>query len=328
MKYLVVGVFILFFVTIIFLPENSNAIGVRKSSNEATSANDLKHPKYLFLHGNIVTPSLINNDISVPEHLTEFGFYHSGWTIDEIPEVAQFATFVDVYYNETDIMKAARGHGLKVWVQLAPIFFDGYPTYRKRADYLVRWEIAKKRLEPFSDIIMAFDPLDEPFHRSKLSNQTLKLYLEEIAQLIKESFPKAKRAITFMNKTVRESSFKKIIPKKYNLFAVNYYVGNNFQSQLVEKLMIKTSHLDVNYYLIPRAFKTSNRGFGSISEAQLINQAKQAYDFAIANPKVIAIYPFVWESIFGKDDYYLGVDNLERVQEEYRKIGHAISNTR
>ncbi|WP_413663871.1 hypothetical protein ACG1BZ_23235 [Microbulbifer sp. CNSA002] len=328
MKCLATGVFISFIITLIFLPEKSNAIGILKSSNKATLAEDLKRPRHVFLHGNIVTPSLIHNDIKVPEHLTEFGFFHSGWTIDEISEVSQFTTFVDVYYNEIDIMKAARNHGLKIWVQIAPIFFDGYPTYRKRADYLERWELAKKRLEPFSDIIIAFDPLDEPFHRSKLNNQTLKLYLEEIAQLVKESFPKAKRAITFMNGTVRKSNFKKIIPKKYNLFAVNYYVGESFQQQLVEKLMVKTSHLDVNYYLIPRAFKTSNRGFGSISESKLISQAKQAYDFAIANPKVIAIYPFVWESIFGKDDYYLGVDNLERVQEEYRKIGHAISNTR
>ncbi|WP_444915125.1 hypothetical protein [Microbulbifer sp. TRSA007] len=328
MKWMLVVAYLLF----LFAPltANSNAVTAAsiKTSNKPTTAENLQSPKALLLHGNITSPIYVNPGNIVPEHLVEFGFFHSGWTIDEIAEVSQFTTFVDVYFNEIGIMKAARAHGLKVWVQLAPIFFDGYPTFRKRADYLERWEVAKKRLEPFSDIIMAFDSLDEPFHRSKLSNQTLKLYLEEIAQLVKESFPNAKRAITFMNETVRKSKFKNLIPKKYNLLGVNYYVGENFQQQLVEKLMIKTSHLDVEYYLIPRAFKTSNRGFGSISEPQIISQARQAYNFAIANPKIIAIYPFVWESIYGKDDYYLGVDNLERVQEEYRKIGHAISNSK
>ncbi|WP_444936937.1 hypothetical protein ACJJIW_06405 [Microbulbifer sp. JMSA004] len=328
MKWMLTVAYLLFTFALLIASSNTVATASIKASNKPTTAENLKSPRALLIHGSITSPIYVDPENNVPEHLVEFGFFHSGWTVDEIAEVSQFTTFVDVYYNEIDIMKAARSHGLKIWVQIAPIFFDGYPTYRKRADYLERWELARKRLEPFSDIIIAFDPLDEPFHRSKLNNQTLKLYLEEIAQLVKESFPKAKRAITFMNETVRKSNFKKIIPKKYNLFAVNYYVGESFQQQLVEKLMVKTSHLDVKYYLIPRAFKTSNRGFGSISESQLISQAKQAYDFAIANPKVIAIYPFVWESIFGKDDYYLGVDNLERVQEEYRKIGHAISNTR
>ncbi|WHI44862.1 hypothetical protein [Microbulbifer sp. VAAF005] len=328
MKWMLTVAYLLFMFAPLTATSNKVIAASIKTSKEPTTAENLKSPRALLIHGSITSPIYVDSENNVPEHLVEFGFFHSGWTVDEIAEVSQFTTFVDVYYNEIDIMKAARSHGLKIWVQIAPIFFDGYPTYRKRADYLERWELARKRLEPFSDIIIAFDPLDEPFHRSKLNNQTLKLYLEEIAQLVKESFPKAKRAITFMNETVRKSNFKKIIPKKYNLFAVNYYVGESFQQQLVEKLMVKTSHLDVKYYLIPRAFKTSNRGFGSISESQLISQAKQAYDFAIANPKVIAIYPFVWESIFGKDDYYLGVDNLERVQEEYRKIGHAISNTR
>ncbi|WP_444892420.1 hypothetical protein ACJJIE_16855 [Microbulbifer sp. TRSA001] len=328
MKWMLTVAYLLFMFAPLTATSNKVIAASIKTSKEPTTAENLKSPRALLIHGSITSPIYVDPENNVPEHLVEFGFFHSGWTVDEIAEVSQFTTFVDVYYNEIDIMKVARSHGLKIWVQIAPIFFDGYPTYRKRADYLERWELARKRLEPFSDIIIAFDPLDEPFHRSKLNNQTLKLYLEEIAQLVKESFPKAKRAITFMNETVRKSNFKKIIPKKYNLFAVNYYVGESFQQQLVEKLMVKTSHLDVKYYLIPRAFKTSNRGFGSISESQLISQAKQAYDFAIANPKVIAIYPFVWESIFGKDDYYLGVDNLERVQEEYRKIGHAISNTR
>ncbi|WP_444906808.1 hypothetical protein ACJJIR_21745 [Microbulbifer sp. SSSA008] len=328
MKWMLTVAYLLFMFAPLTATSNKVIAASIKTSKEPTTAENLKSPRALLIHGSITSPIYVDPENNVPEHLVEFGFFHSGWTVDEIAEVSQFTTFVDVYYNEIDIMETARNHGLKIWVQIAPIFFDGYPTYRKRADYLERWELARKRLEPFSDIIIAFDPLDEPFHRSKLNNQTLKLYLEEIAQLVKESFPKAKRAITFMNETVRKSNFKKIIPKKYNLFAVNYYVGESFQQQLVEKLMVKTSDLNVNYYLIPRAFKTSNRGFGSISEAKLINQAKQAYDFAIANPKVIAIYPFVWESIFGKDDYYLGVDNLERVQEEYRKIGHAISNTR
>ncbi|WP_445359221.1 hypothetical protein [Microbulbifer sp. ANSA005] len=324
MKHLAFGVLIFTFVVLYALSKNTHAEG-----SPPTLGANLKQTERIFLHGNIVSSTTINPGNIVPEHLTDFGFFHSGWTIDEIAQVASFTTFVDVYYYDIDIMKEARSHGLKLWIQLAPIFFDGYPTYRKREDYLERWERAKRQLEPFSDIIMAFDPLDEPFYRSKLSNITLKLYLEEIAQLVKDSFPKAKRAITFMNETVRKSRFEEMVPKKYNLFAVNYYVGVSFQNKIVEKLMTRTSHLDVNYYLIPRAFKTSNRAFGSITEPQLISQARQAYDFAIGNPKVIAIYPFVWESMFGDgEEYYLGVDNLNRIQEEYRKIGNAISSSR
>ncbi|MCO1334874.1 hypothetical protein MO867_11035 [Microbulbifer sp. OS29] len=299
-----------------------------KKNEKTTPAVELKTPKRLLIHGNIVSSTLLNPGNVVPEHLTEFGFFHSGWTIDEIPEVANFATFVDVYYHEIEILTAARENGLKAWIQLAPIFFDGHPTYKKREDYLERWQRARENLKQFEDIILSFDPMDEPFHRSNMRNNDLKIYLEEIAGLLKEDFPKANIALTFTQDTVTNKNFIKFLPQKYNLLGVDHYVGENFQKRIVEKLITKTKHLNINYYLIPRAFKTSNQGYGGISEVQLINRARQAYDFARNNPRVIAIYPFVWETFIGKGDYYLGVDKLNTVQEEYRRIGAAISKFR
>ncbi|WP_444934529.1 hypothetical protein [Microbulbifer sp. JTAC008] len=328
MKWMLTVAYLLFTLALCLPTYNAVATTLIKASNKPTVAEKLKPHKPLLIHGNIASVAYLDPGNVVPEHLVEFGFYHSGWTIDEIPEVAKFSTFVDVYNSDVHIMEAARRHGLKLWVQVAPIFFDGSNKLKRMDDYYERWQRAKKKLEPYEDIILAFDPLDEPFYRSSMSDLDLKLFLEEISELIKQDFPSVKGAITFTNKTVNKSNFKKIIPKNYDLFGVDYYVGINFQYKIVKELMNKTSHIDVKYYLIPRAFKTSNIGFGTIEEEKLIDRARQAYNFAIANPKVVAIFPFVWESFIGKGDYYLGADHLERVRKEYQKIGVAISNSR
>ncbi|WP_226643935.1 hypothetical protein [Microbulbifer variabilis] len=263
----------------------------------------------------------------VPSHLKEFGFYHSGWEEDDIPEVAKFSTFVDVWYFDKALMETARRHGLKIWVALAPIFFKDFGK-NKQEDYREHWEKAKQELIPFKDIIYAFDPLDEPFQRSLLPDKELKAYLEEIGELIRQDFPSAKLAITFTHNTVNQARFQLIVPENFNLFGVDYYYEVDFQDKIVKKLMRKTQHMDAKYYLIPRGFKTTNKDYGVLSETELLLRARQAYNFAVSNSKVEVIFPFHWKGFVENSKNYVGVENIPLLRSEYEKIGRAISRDR
>ncbi|WP_299583959.1 hypothetical protein [uncultured Microbulbifer sp.] len=292
-----------------------------------TLAERLVETKPLVIPGNIFVSGISPSPNRVPSHLKEFGFYHSGWDEDDIPEVADFSTFVDVWHFDKDLMEIARKHGLKIWVALAPIFFKDEGK-NKQEDYLDRWYKARESLLPFKDIIYAFDPLDEPFQRSLLPDRELKSYLEEISDLLIKDFPSAKRAITFTSYTVNRARFQLVVPENYNLFGVDHYVGVSFQNEIVERLINKTQHLDAKYYLIPRAFKTTNSYYGFLLHSELVMRARQAYDFAISNPKVEVIFPFQWRDFLGGGEDYIGVGSIPELRREYKKIGSAITKDR
>ncbi|WP_444920553.1 hypothetical protein ACJJID_17400 [Microbulbifer sp. CnH-101-G] len=292
-----------------------------------TPAEYLRETKPIMIPGNIFVTGIVPKKNHVPSHLKEFGFYHSGWDEDDIPEVAKFSTFVDVWCFDIDLMEVARRHGLKIWVALAPIFFKDFGK-NKQEDYRERWERARHQLLPFKDIIYAFDPLDEPFQRSSLPDKELKLYFEEIGALIKKDFPTAKLAITFTHNTVSQARFQLIVPENFNLFGVDYYYGVDFQNKIVEKLMHKTQHMDAKYYLIPRGFKTTNSGYETLSVTELLLRARQAYNFAVSHSKVEVVFPFHWKGFVEHTETYIGIENIPVLRNEYEKIGRAISRDR
>ncbi|GAB2892484.1 hypothetical protein GCM10027180_23280 [Microbulbifer echini] len=225
-------------------------------------------------------------------------------------------------------MEIAEKLGVKIWVSLGSVFFEGDGKKSKREDYKERWQRAKRGLLPYKNIIYAFDPLDEPFHKSLLPDNELKAYLEEIGSFLKLDFPKAKRAITFTSYTVERPRFQLVIPENFNLFGVDHYVGVDFQGEIVNRLIMKTEHMNAKYYLIPRAFKTTSHNYRYLQQAELVLRARQAYNFAIANSKIELIYPFQWKSFFWDSEHYYGVDSFPELRREYEKIGRSISKDR
>ncbi|WP_444910874.1 hypothetical protein [Microbulbifer sp. TRSA005] len=316
-----ISIFLTFF--LLFLGVNSHS----QFYGGPTPAEYLSNTKPLYIPGNIFVTGIVPQRNRVPSHLKEFGVYHSGWDKDDIPEVAKFSTFVDVWCFDKDLMEIARKHGLKIWVALAPIFFKDFGK-NKHENYRERWEKSRKDLLLFKDIIYAFDPLDEPFQRSQLPDKELKNYLEEIGELVRKDFPNAKLAITFTHNTVSQARFQLIVPENYNLFGVDHYFGVDFQDEIVEKLMFKTQHMNAKYYLIPRAFKTTNNFYPLISQNELIIRARQAYNFAIANQKVEVLFPFHWKEISVAEGDYMGIEFMPALRREYEKIGRAISKNR
>ncbi|WP_444935419.1 hypothetical protein ACJJIW_13305 [Microbulbifer sp. JMSA004] len=320
------------------------------AQEEMTAAADLKEPEILILHGEVATPIIFPPGNVVPDHIEAFGFYHSGKYVDYISEVAPFSTFINLHWSNVDEKLAeAKRHGVKVWVELAPIFFDSQSGYTKREDYLEQWEAAKEKLKPYEDIIYALDPLDEPFYRSSMSDGEVKEYLDEIGLILMQDFPDAYRAITFTEDSVEGvlywgtyvdwispegdySGYSEYMPINYNLFGVDKYKGVNFQGGMTDLLRENvwavwehTGALhDAKFYIIPRAFMTENTTYGYLTEEQLITRAQQAYDHAVRNEDVIAIYPFAWPEVYASKGTLYGPRYVPEVEEEYRKIGKAI----
>ncbi|WP_157953958.1 hypothetical protein [Microbulbifer sp. A4B17] len=310
------------------------------AQEEMTEAADLKEPEILILHGEVATPIIIPPGNVVPDHIEAFGFYHSGKHVDYISEVAPFSTFINLHWSNVDEKLAeAKRHGVKVWVELAPIFFDSQSGFRKREDYLEQWEVAKEKLKPYEDIIYALDPLDEPYNRSEMDLDQVKEYLDEIGLIFIQDFPKAKRAITFTENTVEKIfgygnlfGYSEHVPLNYNLFGVDKYKGVNFQGGMTDLLRENVDNVrehtgalqDVKYYIIPRAFMTDNTTYGYLTEEQLITRAQQAYDHAVRKEDVIAIYPFAWPEVYASKGTLYGPRYVPEVEEQYRKIGKAI----
>ncbi|WP_444910801.1 hypothetical protein [Microbulbifer sp. TRSA005] len=307
----------------------------------ATKAADLKDPLMVILHGEVNTPLIVPPGNVVPNHIKEFGFYHSGWNKDNIPEVAKFSTFTTVIFNGniTEQLRIAKNNGVKVWVELGPIFFNG--DKKKRADFYERWQVVKAQMKPYEDIIYALDPIDEPFLWADMSDYEIADYLNDIGYLLESDFPNAKRAITLNKQSVgkfkksgkdypydpRECTFRGIckgyIPDSYNLFGADYYEHIDFQEDVVNDLMHITRNHLADYYIIPKAFESKTH-YTSMTEEQLINRARQAYDFATQNEKIIAIYPFMWASFEQGGHVYRGTEDLLDLRKEYERIGKAI----
>ncbi|WNZ57787.1 hypothetical protein [Microbulbifer sp. JTAC008] len=326
--------------------------GAVSAQEEMTAAADLKEPELLILHGEIATPIIIPPGNVVPDHIEAFGFYHSGKYVDYISEVAPFSTFINLHWSNVDEKLAeAKRHGVKVWVELGPIFFNTSSGHTRQEDYLELWESAKEKLKPYEDIIYALDPLDEPFNRSSMSYGEVKEYLDEIGLILMRDFPDAYRALTFTEKSVEEilfwqrivgwdpinqvwefSEYSEYMPINYNLFGVDKYKGVNFQGGMtdllrenVEKVREHTGALqDAKFYIIPRAFMTDNTTYGYLTEEQLITRAQQAYDHAVRNEDVIAIYPFAWPEVYASKGTLYGPRYVPEVEEQYRKIGKAV----
>ncbi|WP_444958706.1 hypothetical protein [Microbulbifer sp. ZKSA002] len=309
---------------------------------EPTPAMDLKEPPMVIIHGPISIPVLADPRNVVPDHLEAFGFYQSGWEKDDIPDAAKLSTFVNIDYGKVDTyMDVAKSSGTKVWISLQSIFFSGYDDgYKKNDDYYESWLEAKEKLKPYEDMIYAFDPLDEPYHRSDMDNDDLKEYLEEIGLLLKADFPNARRGITFTKDTVGEMKSKykgecvricsrlPAPPNNYDLFGADYYKHKNFQSDVVNDLMYATQDMDVKYHIVPRAFKTDSPSYSVMTEEELVLRAWDAYDFAASNEKIVTIFPFVWRTAGNNehDEYsYYGVKTLPLVRSQYEILGKAVA---
>ncbi|WP_444910798.1 hypothetical protein [Microbulbifer sp. TRSA005] len=310
----------------------------------ATKAADLKDPLMVILHGEVNTPLVVPPGNVVPNHIKEFGFYHSGWfSTDKIVDSAPFSTFVNLVIdrNLTENLEAAKKNGVKVWIELFPTFFS---RKVKRDDFYERWQVVKAQLKPYEDIIYALDPLDEPFHKTPMSDYEMADYLNDIGYLLESDFPNAKRAITLTKDSV--GKFKKsgkdapydpnkcrfagvmgkicegYLPGSYNLFGADYYAHVDFQEDVVNDLMYITRNHLADYYIIPKAFKSTN--YTNMTEEQLVNRARQAYDFATQNEGIVAIYPFVWVSFEDSKHSYVGTEDLPTLRKEYERIGKAI----
>ncbi len=269
-----------------------------------------------------------------PATLKEFGLFHTGEFATDtavVADVAPFSTFVDVRYNNTAIMAAAKNQGLKLWVSLKNIFFDG--NDRKRENYLELWHAAKAKMMPYKDIIYAFDPLDEPYYHSPMDDFELKEYLEDIADLIDVDFPNANKALTFTIFTV--DSMRRfndvygdplLLPHNWNLLGVDYYSGYDFNARAPQILINATRNYDVNYYIIPRAFQNSGGDWPTLSQDQLIKRARQALLFARTHPEVVALRPFQWRTFSHNGTTLTGVEDLLDLRSEYSTLGGFIKN--
>lgn len=158
--------------------------------------------------------------------------------------------------------------------------------------------------------------IDEPYIKG--ANKTeMKNYLVSIGDEMNRTLPSSVRtAINFMGRDVNSRD----LPMNYDLYGFDQY-GTNYASGTANKLISLIPN-SARIFLVPGSFNGSGYGF---SEAQLIEQLRQAHAYAIQQPKVEAIFPFLYQSfnpIYGR---LTGARNLSHVREEGKRIGAVVT---
>jgi hypothetical protein len=268
---------------------------------------------------------------SHPSHLVHVGYFKSN-SATSMATVADQSTVVLlekwVHAGGEQYLARARQHGLRVFLSLDGVFFDGL-RFLDAASYRQRWTHYLPLIRKYRDIIEAFIVVDEPEWRSfpgKPSDA-----LEEVAALVRGEFPGAQMAVNYWHTTVsamavHRSTFDRYYPKSFNIVAVARY-REVFDARVNQQLLDLTAGLAARpkMYLIPKVF-TSSKFPGDNSGRELVSDhLEPALQFARAHSRVFAIIGFTFESL-GEDGHTLhGAVEYPEVQSWFRQRKAAIA---
>lgn len=282
---------------------------------------------------------------SFPENVKIFGYFQA-YTSDEMAATSDHVNTVIIEGGDyLDKLANAKQLGLKVFLNLSTLFFvpSNYSLVEFASEdvYLSKWNEAAPKIKEYADIIEAFVPIDEPeftFFPGTRSDRpggrvrTRARCLEIIAELVRKDIPNAKMAINFWGNTVNGwstdmSDFIERYPTSYDYVGTALY-EQSFQSAPYVTLLNLTENLPSppSIYLIPKAFFTEDSYFPQedgetgIIEKHLV----QSLEFASQNPRVRAIFPFVWRSFDENGHRMRGTNELPEVQAALFTLGKSL----
>jgi hypothetical protein len=236
-----------------------------------------------------------------------YGYYLSG---DYISEIADHSNLTHVYANNNieDRLRQAANLNMKVAVDLSQIFFKCNKNCTKlslKTDYQSGWDLFKSQVAGLTNHIAAFYVVDEPA-RLGVSRSDIQVALNEI----KANFPQIPTAAIFDTDNING------LVNMFDWVGFDCYDnGNNtcapdatppyVPGSQYEYLRGKLDHSRQRMILVPQAgyyYKDHIRHYhrGGV-EAQL----RQYHRIAFEDPLVIAVMPFIWQSVRnGKSDLY------------------------
>ncbi|MSR06459.1 MAG: hypothetical protein EXR93_05235 [Gemmatimonadetes bacterium] len=306
----------------------------------------------------VVTPALFSSARSpvVAAHLPAyFGYYGDGFTWLS-STTAEVAGHVNVSWVSSDIAntpallaKVADAHrlGLKVALAIpADVFWAADMTLA--TDYAGKWKTFADQVRPnISDVAFLY-AVDEPYLQAKgakTSAADMKVRLETVSLLIKQTFPGVPVAFTFtaMDFEPRKSAFADLdnpLPANYDYFGFDCYgswdrCGRKQSAHpipwFVDQIKAKLS-ANQKIFIFADAFvrqgrgRRANAGQDTVEAVLRVARADQYYQLVLSDSSIVGLFPFLYQ-----DDYveagqrFFGVKHWPALQARYVEIGRQIT---
>ena len=262
-----------------------------------------------------------------------FGYYASGLKIDRAlrPEFVSGTRVMDEVRNQNNVfwigekdgylqkLAKTRDSGLKTVLSVGDSFFDPAKPTQLLPNYAELWAQYAETIRPYLNVIAAFYPVDEP---NCNTDPAYRKVLETVNATIKQTFPDIPVAVIFAWDAFE---YKTCIPDGYDWLGYDCYGGTKtghtiewYVGKLKEQMNSKQRVMLVPNGSIPKPNPTLE------DQVELIHIINQYYDYAVSDPVVIGIFPFLYQSFLEGDVTWTGVSDLSLVQDRYLRMGQAI----
>lgn len=215
--------------------------------------------------------------------------------------------------NMTEIINsinAATASGKKVILSLTPLFQLSNGNFNP--NWSISWSSWVAALAPYSNSIVAFYPMDEPSSdKVSMANATT------MVNAIHSAFPGKPVAAIYAYKADSNMSL-------FDWVGIDCYGNGTFSCSGTEYTyryadMRQALGANQRTILVPQAsMKTSNDG---CCIDALKQEAKRFNQLAYGDSKVIGIFPFIWEDIYG----WYGLNHYPTLQPVWKQIGAEIT---
>lgn len=283
-------------------------------------------------------------------HIKYFGYYGSALegigNGNYINEVSDHSNLVWVGYSTDDDLnlrkiEQARQRGLKVVMDVQVYFFDG--DYNLLPDFS-KWDRFAEKLKPYltgqDPTIIAFYPLDEPYMNGKvkgISYWDMKGRLELISEKIRSSFrgvvrdSAVKLAVIFSVGEIYSHAFN--LPRNFDWFAFNAYdcwtKNCRFDLSIPEihkRLKAQVARLrdssQKRVFLLADAMAFGQGEPSPEFQNGIRDRARRYYELAANDPCVVAIVPFIYQSVPKID--LVGIEQMPLAKPVYVDMGRLV----
>lgn len=267
------------------------------------------------------------NDFS---HVKYFGYYslangsNMPGDIRYIKEVVDHNNLIWVRGGDwLDKVREAETRGAKV-ILMVDMFFRA-ADYSLLPNYQQIWETVRAQALPYSDTIIAFYTIDEPYARAlenNMSPEQMKSNIETLQRMIKNSFPQWFSMLNFSHGEIPTYD----IPAYTDWVAVDYYGDwNSFHGYdwwpenwrqataniktMEQQLAALKSKMTTQQkiFLIPESFIQRSK---PVTEEILISRFQKYVEYAAKDKSVIGVFPFMYGNYSDSTDSYQGAREL------------------
>jgi hypothetical protein len=212
---------------------------------------------------------------------------------------------------------AASQTGRKCVLEIDEIAFNGALL---RSDWQSRVDQWAGMLSQYSEYIAAIYPLDEPMERANLAgvpSSTMFANLSLVTTRIKSWFPNTPLAVIMQSFTL---SMNLPLPANYDWLGFDFYTDFSSGGQgavhfedLLEARLTQTQRA----ILVPFAWANPGTVQQQIDRTQ---QATLYYDLTLNRPKIIGVFPFLFQSVDQGPSHASGVRDIPALHAIFQTI--------